>query len=627
MTPAKNKGVKIRTWDPANMALAIEAIRKKEMGWLKASKTYKVPQATLRRLADEKYGSPKEASVTKHGRPTVFNADLESELVRYCLSMEATFYGLTRKDLRRMALQLALKNNLNHPFNNIMAGRKWLKLFLRRHPELSLRRPIGTSVARARGFCRDHVNNYFNLLEACFDEYNYPPDRIFNVDETGLSIVQSKIPKVIGKKGKRQIGSITSAERGSLVTVICCMSAGGTFVPPMIIFPRKNMSNVLMRGAPYGSIGVAHPSGWVQINLFTKWFEHFIAKTKPSENDPVLLVLDGHFSHTRNIQIIDLARANFVKIISLPPHSTHKLQPLDKTFMGPLKAYYAEEIRQWMRLSGKPVSQYDVAELLGRAYLKCQTAEIAGNGFKATGLYPLNRNLFTDADFLAAGEDENGSCCSQKIREELPAENLPPIPANLPNSISPFDARPSTSYETSPFQIAPVPITKKKSSTRGRKASHSNVITSSPYKNDLIESLESKNKKSENQRRRNVSQAPSASTPTGVVCKSKMSRSKIVKKRRLVFESVKPVKPDANHVFGKADEPPSEDSSSEDIDERQTKSVTPDGTDAECLFCESLFSEDHSGEVWVQCVMCNHWAHSLCAGADKDLYVCDFCRS
>ncbi|KAJ8891633.1 hypothetical protein PR048_004161 [Dryococelus australis] len=29
----------------------------------------------------------------------------------------------------------------------------------------------------------------------------------------------------------------------------------------------------------------------------------------------------------------------------LPPHCTHKMQPLDKTFMGPLKMYYIEEIR------------------------------------------------------------------------------------------------------------------------------------------------------------------------------------------------------------------------------------------------------------------------------------------
>lgn len=46
-----------------------------------------------------------------------------------------------------------------------------------------------------------------------------------------------------------------------------------------------------------------------------------------------------------NIEIIDLARDSHVAIIVVPSHSTHKLQPLDKTYMGVLKAYYSEEIR------------------------------------------------------------------------------------------------------------------------------------------------------------------------------------------------------------------------------------------------------------------------------------------
>lgn len=32
---------------------------------------------------------------------------------------------------------------------------------------------------------------------------NYPADRIYNVDETGLTVVQTKVSVVIGFKGKR----------------------------------------------------------------------------------------------------------------------------------------------------------------------------------------------------------------------------------------------------------------------------------------------------------------------------------------------------------------------------------------------------------------------------------------
>jgi len=93
--------------------------------------------------------------------------------------MESHFYGLTRKDLRRMALQLAIKNNIKHPFNDIMAGKKWLFSFLKRHPKLSIRKPEKTSFARKEGFNKASVKKFFDLLDAVFEEHNYPPDRIF----------------------------------------------------------------------------------------------------------------------------------------------------------------------------------------------------------------------------------------------------------------------------------------------------------------------------------------------------------------------------------------------------------------------------------------------------------------
>lgn len=174
----------------------------------------------------------------------------------------------------------------------------------------------------------------FNLLEGVFEKHNYTPDRIYNVDESGIDIVQTKVPEIIGLRGKRQIGSLTSAERGLLITIVVSMNAAGTFVPPLVIFPRKNMNSQLEKGAPAGTIFAVHPSGWIQTNLFTNWFQHFVETVKPTEDRPVLLILDGHYSHTQNIDVTDLARENYITIVSLPPHSTHKMQLLDKTFVS-----------------------------------------------------------------------------------------------------------------------------------------------------------------------------------------------------------------------------------------------------------------------------------------------------
>lgn len=202
-----------------------------------------------------------------------------------------------------LVYQLAIKNNITHPFStkNESAGKDWLKSFLKRHLELSFRCQTGTSFARAKGFNKESVDEFFNILEMLMDEFKFPPNRLYNIDETGM-------PQVLSHKGKRQIGALISAERGSLIICVMCMSAGGTFVPPLIIYPRKRSHPLLKKGAPPEVIHECHPAGWIQTNILTKWFKHFVENLKPTVESPVLLNLDGHTSHTSNIEITDYAQ-------------------------------------------------------------------------------------------------------------------------------------------------------------------------------------------------------------------------------------------------------------------------------------------------------------------------------
>uniref|UniRef100_A0A8D8V830 HTH psq-type domain-containing protein n=1 Tax=Cacopsylla melanoneura TaxID=428564 RepID=A0A8D8V830_9HEMI len=129
------KGKKIRQYNQENMEKAINAVRSREMGFRKASSLFGVPRTTLHRLSNPKYGDVRSASSVKVGRPTVLGDQLEEQLVEDCLKMEGDFSDLTRKDLKRMALAMAIKNNLPHPFNDHGAGNKWCELFLERHKD------------------------------------------------------------------------------------------------------------------------------------------------------------------------------------------------------------------------------------------------------------------------------------------------------------------------------------------------------------------------------------------------------------------------------------------------------------------------------------------------------------
>lgn len=82
--------------------------------------------------------------------------------------MEERLFRLITLDLRRLGYQLAVRNNKKHNFNNEKetAGVDWLNGFLKRQPELSIRKPEATSAARAMAFNRVSVGNFYQLLRS-----------------------------------------------------------------------------------------------------------------------------------------------------------------------------------------------------------------------------------------------------------------------------------------------------------------------------------------------------------------------------------------------------------------------------------------------------------------------------
>ncbi|XP_046972346.1 uncharacterized protein LOC124539067 [Vanessa cardui] len=144
-----------------------------------------------------------------------------------------------------------------------MAGEVWLRSFMKRHPVLSLRLPQPTSIARATSFNRINVQLYFQNYTSVVDKYKLQAKDIWNVDETGITTVQ-KPDRVIARRGQKQASAMTSAERGTLVTIALAGNALGNHIPPMFIFPRKRFNDHFIRDGPIGSIGTANGSGWMQ---------------------------------------------------------------------------------------------------------------------------------------------------------------------------------------------------------------------------------------------------------------------------------------------------------------------------------------------------------------------------
>jgi helix-turn-helix, Psq domain/Tc5 transposase DNA-binding domain len=196
------------SWLEENMESAISRVHAGEMSIGEASRYHDVPKSTLgRRLLDK--NKVAKGSVKFLGRfQTTFDTQFEDELVQYVTDLEGRFFGITYMDLRELAFQLAVKNNLHHQFNTEkdVAGKKWVRLFMKRHPSLSLRQPEATSYARATGFNKPAVDKIVSLLTEIVDKYKLDGSRIYNCDESGMKTVQQQHSKVIAAKGKNKLG-------------------------------------------------------------------------------------------------------------------------------------------------------------------------------------------------------------------------------------------------------------------------------------------------------------------------------------------------------------------------------------------------------------------------------------
>ena len=291
------------------------------------SREYGVPRRTLKRHRNAKVVQPLAVKMGRYD--TVFPPSLEQELKEHILVMESCLYGLTTKDVRKLAFDLAERTKIKHPFTDGMAGVDWLRGFMNRNKDISLRKPEGTSLNRAVAFNRQNVSEFFRVYTEVLRGGKYTARQIWNTDETGITPVQ--VPgKVLTTKGKRCVGKITSAERGELVTVVAAINAAGQYLPPMFIWPRKRNVDALMAGTPPGSIGCSSSSGWIDSDLFLQWLRHFRDWTHSSLENLQVLLLDGHHSH-KTLAAVEFAREHGITMITLPPHTSHKSQPLERS--------------------------------------------------------------------------------------------------------------------------------------------------------------------------------------------------------------------------------------------------------------------------------------------------------
>ena len=144
--------------------------------------------------------------------------------------------------------------------------------------------------------------------------------------------------------------------------------------------PRVHMKECFLNSAPPGAKTVAVRSGYM--NLKT--------------------LCCSSCSHC-SYRAVQFCKESGIHLLTLPPHTSHKTQPLDRTVFGPQKTYWHKSLDNWMRSNpGRFVSIYETSALSNQPFTLSMTSENVISGFRCTGIHPLNSMVFSDHEFAAA---------------------------------------------------------------------------------------------------------------------------------------------------------------------------------------------------------------------------------
>uniref|UniRef100_A0A336LYP6 CSON005489 protein n=1 Tax=Culicoides sonorensis TaxID=179676 RepID=A0A336LYP6_CULSO len=241
-------------------------------------------------------------------------------------------------------MNLRLKLNAKYPVSwdsMKIAGKDWAASFRKRHQNMSLRKAENTSAARSFGFTKTAV--------AGFTRY-FAPAMTNTISHSTGSLIKMNVAlpqsKVLAQKSQKQVGQFVSREHGEIVTFIGIVNVTGTALPPVYVFPRVRFKDEFLKNAPLGSIGLANKPGWMTADLFPEVLKHIKHHTNCSLDDPILLLFDNHDSHC-SIESIEFARENGIVSLPFPPHTSHRLQPLDVSVYGPFKGKLKIAFNDW----------------------------------------------------------------------------------------------------------------------------------------------------------------------------------------------------------------------------------------------------------------------------------------
>ncbi|KAJ8890124.1 hypothetical protein PR048_009631 [Dryococelus australis] len=190
-------------------------------------------------------------SLPKIGRGVVLSPEMEQNLLKFIIDMQKLGFGLAAYQVRELAYKLAKTEKREHLIcdKTKVASKWWWNSYKERYG-LSLRVTENLSAYTASMSSPTMINDYFEKVNHLLMTLGIKDSasRLWNVDETRLCYVV-KPNKVVIEIGKSFVYKKVYADRAETHTLIGCICAAGTRMPPFVIFKEVQWNDNLSEGS------------------------------------------------------------------------------------------------------------------------------------------------------------------------------------------------------------------------------------------------------------------------------------------------------------------------------------------------------------------------------------------
>ena len=237
-------------------------------------KRYSVPYPTGYRWLNK--NSLDKTISTRVGRPATISQEEEELLVVAIEYAAKCGFPFDRKDIVDIMKNFFLSSGRKNQFPNGEPGKDWLSSFIRRNKRrLAPRKPELLTKSRANALTEEVCEAFHEILEENVAKFNIAPDRIFNLDETGLT-TDARCNKVLVPRSSRDSYMLAATCGKTSYSVLFCVSGTGIYLPPFVVYKGKTSLPSELR--PPGCTFAFTKSGWMGDIVFEKCFEVFFRK-------------------------------------------------------------------------------------------------------------------------------------------------------------------------------------------------------------------------------------------------------------------------------------------------------------------------------------------------------------